>query len=262
MDLAARLESLTQSAQAHLSAKLTSQEWSHTAANLLDQHFSTFKFDPVTVLKQNIGQEVMAGATFPSLGFSHHPMTLVARETFNIDLYFWLPSDTLPHDHGFHGAFMPLSGDYAQTLYTFKEEIDLGEGVISGTLIKGETTLLPNNKAHVILHAPDFIHAVLHESFCVTLVLRSKNQGEVLSDYYPHFRLKNILLSAQRAQSFSQKLQLLTHLGADNLTGYLSQVKSGTLVRILLEGAGSPSWQKLVKAEASRREELRTYLEL
>lgn len=262
MDLAARLESLTQSAQAHLSPTLRSTEWAHVAQNLLDQDFSTFKFDPVTLLEQSLGREVLSGATFPSLGFSHHPMTLVARETFNIDLYFWLPSDTLPHDHGFHGAFMPLYGDYAQTLYNFKEEKDLGEGVIRGTLIKGETTLLPNNKAHAILHAPDFIHAVLHESFCVTLVLRSKNQGEVLSDYFPNWRVKNILSLHQKAQALRQQLSLLAHLDAKKSSSQLRHVPSGILVRWLVSEELDPSWLRSVTEEARQREELKTYFDL
>jgi hypothetical protein len=232
---------------------LTSTEWAHVAQNLLDRHFSTFKFDPVTLLEQSLGREVLSGATFPSLGFSHHPMTLVAREAFNIDLYFWLPSDTLPHDHGFHGAFMPLYGDYAQTLYAFKEEKDLGEGVIRGTLIKGETTLLPNNKAHAILHAPDFIHAVLHESFCVTLVLRSKNQGEVLSDYYPGFKIKNLVNLTQRSLADWQRLGLLSHLAADQLERHLTQVSSAQLIRWLHTEESPQRWHRFIEQEAQAR---------
>ena len=249
MELAARLELLR--AQGHqLHSSLSDEDWAHCARALLDEYFSDLRFEPQDFLLSHLQEDILPGATFPSLGFSHHPMTLLATPSFNLDIYFWLPSDTLPHDHGFHGAFMPIYGDYAQTLYTFKEERDLGEGVMAGQLVRGETALLANNQAHAILHAPKFIHAVLHESFCVTLVLRSKNSGEVLSDYSPRFRIKNDLLASQRAEALSQRLQLLAHLGHKTP---LEEVSSGTLVRWLMSEEGGPQWMEFVRLEARSR---------
>ncbi len=258
MDLLSRIEKLTATAHHSLSPSLPSSQWAEKARDLLDEHFFDFHLDPELLLVDFLNQDVHPQATFPSLGFSHHPVTLYASELFNLDLYFWLPSDTLPHDHGFHGAFMPLWGDYAQTIYEFKEEQDLGEGVVTGVLKAGEAKLLPNNKAHTILHAPKFIHAVLHESFCVTIVLRSKNQGEVLSDYYSHFKIKNLPSEIQKAQADWQRLDLLTHLQSEQIPQRLKSVSSARLVRWVYHAGHNSRLQSWVKSEALTRSELKS----
>ncbi len=240
MNLAARVQKLSENAHQILSSKLSNNDWSQTSAELLNQHFKDFKVSPALVLEESLNRELVSGATFPSLGFSHHPMTLYAGPLFNVDLYFWLPSDTLPHDHGFHGAFMPLFGDYAQTLFSFHTESDLGEGVFKGRLSEEKSGLLENNKAHTTLHAPDFIHAVLHESFCVTLVLRSKNSGEPLSDYTPYFKIKNLVEQSQQAQEDWQRLELLTHLESQGVKLHLEHASSARLIRWLHQNE-SPS---------------------
>lgn len=256
MTLSDRLSSLSQEAQQLLSSVVSHRVWADKAAELLDKYFSDYFLDPIDFIEKSMDREIVLGSTFPSLGFSHHPMTLYCGDLFNIDLYFWLPSDTLAHDHGFHGAFMPLYGDYAQRLYQFRDEADLGEGVIKGVLKASELSLLDNNKAQVIYHAPDFIHEVVHESFCVTIVLRSKNYGEVLSDYYPQLRIKNLLVESVKAEEDWQRLQLMEHLSAERLVSLISSAPSGRLVRWLLKDDKALKLKKMISDEAKTRPEL------
>lgn len=233
------------------------REWADQAAKLLSKHFFDYHLNPVELIEKSMNRNQLLGSTFPSLGFSHHPMTLYASDFFNIDLYFWLPSDTLPHDHGFHGAFMPLYGDYAQKIYQFTDEIDLGEGVSRGVLVDGDLIVLENNKAHPIYHAPDFIHEVVHESFCVTIVLRSRNKGEVLSDYFPRLRIKNLHYESMKAEEDWQRLILLEHLAPERLQFQFSEVSSGRLIRWLMREEKSLKLKKLILQEAQMRLELK-----
>ena len=256
MNLTERISSLSLEAHELLTSKTCHRVWAHKAVELLDKYFSDYFIDPVEFIEKNINRELVSHATFPSLGFSHHPMTLHACEQFNIDLYFWLPSDTLAHDHGFHGAFMPLYGDYAQRVYQFKEELDLGEGVYRGELVAGELILLENHRAQAIYHAPEFIHEVVHESFCVTIVLRSRNSAEVLSDYYSKLRVKNLQTESLKAAEDWQRLLLLEHLAPERLASHISQASSGRLVRWLLGSDNASRVKRLILQETSCRPEL------
>ena len=170
---------------AHARAKTWHDDlaWAHGAREVLQEVLGNCSFDPMELLAASMYRQGPT-PTFQGLGFSDHPLTLWSTETMSLDVYYWYPGDTAPHDHGFHGAFMPVQGEYAETIYQFMSEIDLGEGMELGKLIAGEKVILKNGVAQAITHAPSFIHQVSHESFCVTLCLRSRFMGLPMSDYF------------------------------------------------------------------------------
>ena len=157
--------------------------WANGARDVLQEVLGDCSIDPMELLETSMYRQGPV-PTFQGLGFSDHPLTLWSTETMSLDVYYWYPGDTAPHDHGFHGAFMPVQGEYAETIYQFMSEIDLGEGMELGKLIAGEKVILKNGVAQAITHAPSFIHQVSHESFCVTLCLRSRFMGLPMSDYF------------------------------------------------------------------------------
>jgi hypothetical protein len=220
-------------------------EWATGAQNLLNEFFEGFKFDPVEIAKASMFRQ-SPELTFPSLGFSHHPLTLWSTESMSLDLYFWLPGETALHDHGFHGAFMPILGDYAQTTYDFIREFDIAKGIEAGRFIRHETQVLPTHKAEAIFHAPKFIHQVTHESHCVTICLRSRFGGVKLSDYYR----PGLKVSAQNTDSLNasedlQRLSILNEFDPSSIPALVKAASDGVLSRWWLSGVSDGHHRKL-----------------
>ncbi|MBY0515870.1 MAG: hypothetical protein K2P81_03105 [Bacteriovoracaceae bacterium] len=221
------------------------EQWALSSRDLLNEFFGNFKFDPIEIAKSSMFRNPPA-LTFPSLGFSHHPLTLWSSEFMSLDLYFWLPGETALHDHGFHGAFMPIIGEYAQTTYNFAAEIEIAKGIEAGKFSKNETQILPTHKAEAIFHAPKFIHQVTHESRCVTLCLRSRFGGVRLSDYYqPGLKVSAQCEASIAAHEDLQRLSILNEFDTSSVPSLIKSAPDGVLYRWWLSGVQGGHQKKL-----------------
>lgn len=205
--------------------------WANGAREVLQEVLGDCSFDPIELLQACMFRQGPV-PTFQGLGFSDHPLTLWSSETMSLDVYYWYPGDTAPHDHGFHGAFMPVQGEYAETIYLFSSEVDLGEGMELGQLTAGQKVILKNGVAQAITHAPSFIHQVSHESFCVTLCLRSRFKGLPMSDYFsPGIKLSTGRELVNAAQEDWQRFMLLLDFKREIIPGLLKRASLPLLSR-------------------------------
>lgn len=252
-----RAERLNRLAHSQVASWKNEKQWAEGARDCLQECLGGVSFDPVDLLEASMFRQGPK-PTFPSLGFSHHPLTLWSSDEMSLDVYYWHPGETTLHDHGFHGAFMPVMGDYAEVVYDYKMTVELGMGVEQGELTKKtEQEVLPNGQAVAIYHAPAFIHQVSHQSFCVTICLRSRFSGLALSDYYfPGIKICGHAQQAISAREDLQRLALLKDLRATHVQEYLSAATLGTLARWWLkdicEGMYKPL-KPLIEAELLRR---------
>lgn len=205
--------------------------WAYGARDVLQEVLGDCSFDPMELLDVSMYRHGPV-PTFQGLGFSDHPLTLWSTEIMSLDVYYWYPGETAPHDHGFHGAFMPIKGEYAETIYQFMSQVDLGEGMELGQLTAGEKVVLNNGVAQAITHAPSFIHQVSHESFCVTLCLRSRFSGLAMSDYYsPGIRLSTRKDLVNAAQEDWQRFMLLLDFKRELIPSLLKRASLPVLSR-------------------------------
>jgi|GEM_PF-6881096 len=256
-ELFERAQRLQTLAHKHVASWTDDTLWAQGARDCLEECLGGLSFDPLELLEASMFRQGPR-PTFPSLGFSHHPLTLWSSDVMSLDVYYWYPGETTLHDHGFHGAFMPVMGDYAEAVYEFKKTRDLGVGVEQGELIKKtEQEVLPNGKAVAIYHAPAFIHQVSHQSFCVTICLRSTFSAPALSDYYfPDTKICGSPHEAISAREDLQRLALLIDLRPARVQEFVSAASLGTLARWWLkdicEGMHKPL-KPLIHAELLRR---------
>lgn len=254
LERAQRLNTLAHAAVARWPSET---HWSEGARDCLQECLGGMHFDPMELLEASMFRQGPR-PTFPSLGFSHHPLTLWSSDLMSLDVYYWYPGETTLHDHGFHGAFMPVMGDYAEVVYEFKKTRELGAGVEQGELLKKtEQEVLPNGEAVAIYHAPAFIHQVSHQSFCVTICLRSTFSAPALSDYYfPGLKISGQPLEAISAREDLQRLALLLDLRPARVREFIAAASLGTLARWwlkdLCEGMHKPL-KPLIHAELLRR---------
>lgn len=232
-------------------------EWAQNAALLLEETLGSLRVTPTEILERAMFRQGPR-PTFASLDFSHHPLTLWSSEEASLDVYFWYPGETAPHDHGFHGAFMPIFGEYAEACVSFSPSVDLGEGLWIGDLATGPEVQCPLGVARPILHAPAFIHQVNHHSFCVTLCLRSRFGGVPLSDYFASgIKLQNDRVLTTRALEDWQRLVLLDDLAPAVVPQYLTRASLGTLARWwlkIMESGTRRSLREKVRLEVLGRE--------
>lgn len=254
LERAKRLDELTHS---RLPTWKNERAWAEGARDSLDECLGGVSFDPLDLLESSMFR-LGPKPTFLSLSFSHHPLTLWSSEEASLDVYYWQPGETTLHDHGFHGAFMPVAGDYAEAIYDYKTVTELGAGVELGELTKTrEQELLPKGQAVAIYHAPDFIHQVSHQSFCVTLCLRSRFTGPELSDYYfPGLKVCGDSQKAVSAREDLQRLSLLREMRPEKLKPLIEATPEGVLARWWLkdisEGFHKPL-KPMIKEELLRR---------
>lgn len=226
-----RATHLSLEAHAKVASWETDDQWALGARDVLEATFGGFAFDPVELLEACMFRTAPI-LTFPSLNFSHHPLTIWSSEDMSFDLYYWQPGETTLHDHGFHGAFMPVVGDYAETVYHFTKKFDVGRGIEVGELKSEELQVLPNGKAVAIFHAPSSIHQVTHQSFCVTMCLRSKFTGPELSDYYfPGLKVSTKKSWVIGAHEDLQRFTLLHELKPEKSRELLKNTPTDTLAR-------------------------------
>lgn len=252
-----RARELQARVEARASDWTSPDDWATNAALLLEESLGNLRVTPTEILERAMFRQGPA-PTFAGLDFSHHPLTLWSSDVASLDAYFWYPGETAPHDHGFHGAFMPIFGEYAEAPLTFTPSAELGEGLWLGALATGPEVLCPLGTARPIFHAPAFIHQVTHHSFCVTLCLRSRFGGEPLSDYFASgVKLQNDRVLATRALEDWQRLVLLDDLSPAVVPQYLERATLGTLARWWLKVLGPGARRSLrekVRLELLRRE--------
>jgi hypothetical protein len=205
--------------------------WAIGARDVLQEILGNCSFDPIELLEHCM-YRCGPVPTFNGLGFSDHPLTLWSTDIMSLDVYYWYPGETAPHDHGFHGAFMPVIGEYAETIYNFFLEVDLGEGMELGKLTANEKVILKNGVAQAINHAPSFIHQVNHESFCVTLCLRSRFSGTPMSDYFsPGVKLSTRKDLVNGAHEDWQRFMLLLDHKPQSISEVLKRASVPVLAR-------------------------------
>ncbi len=95
--------------------------------------------------------------------FGQPPITLFRSDTFLIETYFWMDSDTDIHDHSFCGAFKVLSGETSHTTYNFEPRLNYNSNLLLGQLTAIGTELLHRTDQVVkILHGNNLIHSTVH----------------------------------------------------------------------------------------------------
>ncbi len=248
---------LSKEAHTKVASWKTDEQWALGARDLLEATFGGFKFDPIELLEASMFR-TGPRPTFSSLNFSHHPLTIWSSDEMSLDLYYWHPGDTTMHDHGFHGAFMPVAGDYAETIHRFTKELEIGRGIELGQIESNEMQILPNGKAVAIFHAPTFVHQVTHQSFCVTMCLRSKFTGLELSDYYfPGLKVSTKSSWVISANEDFQRFGLLNELRPEKAAELLKKTPTDVLTRWWLRGVTDGHRKELktmFKDELMRRE--------
>jgi hypothetical protein len=206
--------------------------WANGARDCLEECLGGVSFDPIDLLEASMFREGPR-PTFSNLSFSQHPLTLWSSAEMSLDVYYWRPGETALHDHGFHGAFMPVVGEYAEVVYDFQLTQDLGRGLELGVLSKvRDQELLAVGKATAIFHAPLFIHQVTHQSYCVTLCLRSRFQGREISDYFfPGIKVAGNSALSISAREDLQRLAILHELRPEKVSPLIAATPLGTLGR-------------------------------
>lgn len=231
--------------------------WANGARYCLDECLGGVSFDPIDLLEASMFREGPR-PTFLNLSFSQHPLTLWSSEDMSLDVYYWRPGETTLHDHGFHGAFMPVVGEYAEVVYDFQLTHDLGRGLELGVLTKlRDQELLAVGKAAAIFHAPRFIHQVTHRSYCVTLCLRSRFQGREISDYFfPGIKVVGNSALSISAREDLQRLAILHEMRPEKVSPLIAATPLGTLGRWWLKDLGDGqhrSLKPLIRVELQQR---------
>ncbi len=239
--------------------------WANGARDCLEECLGGVSFDPIDLLEASMFREGPR-PTFLNLSFSQHPLTLWSSEEMSLDVYYWRPGETTLHDHGFHGAFMPVVGEYAEVVYDFKLTTDLGRGLELGVLSKlRDQELLAVGKATAIFHAPLFIHQVTHQSYCVTLCLRSRFQGREISDYFfPGIKVAGNSALSISAREDLQRLAILQEMRPDKVRPLIKATPLGTLGRWWLKDLSDGqhrSLKPLIREELLGRPHGKTLLE-
>jgi hypothetical protein len=231
--------------------------WAKGARDCLEECLGGVSFDPIDLLEASMFREGPR-PTFLNLSFSQHPLTLWSSDDMSLDVYYWRPGETTLHDHGFHGAFMPVVGEYAEVVYDFKLTEDLGRGLELGVLTKiRDQELLTVGKATAIFHAPLFIHQVTHQSYCVTLCLRSRFQGREISDYFfPGIKVAGNSVLSISAREDLQRLAILQEMRPEKVLPLIAVTPLGTLGRWWLKDLGDGqhrSLKPLIREELLKR---------
>lgn len=146
--------------------------------------------------------------------FSDECLVLFVHETFTIELYHWLYSDTGIHDHNFQGAFQCLEGEDHQVEFEFREPVDVFEGLERGELLQMKESVLRPGDTQEIRNQDRFIHAVAHAPSTWNLTIRTKGDfTQVLKAY--HVDGYRYALRKER----EQKLQL-AEVSAENIAEF------------------------------------------
>lgn len=151
----------------------------HLFSNFAFQQMKNHSFHINFQLQQNI-QEILELKNYPAQ-FSPHskfgnpPITLYISEdnSFFLDLYIWVESQTSIHQHNFEGAFTVLQGQSLETVYSFKPEKTMDPSQW-GSLKHKELIHLRPGDVREIYFKEGLIHRVLHIAKpTISLVLRS-----------------------------------------------------------------------------------------
>lgn len=183
-------------------ADVLDQEWKELAykqsafPDLSAKHLKSLKDFSVPSFSEIASQLAtidLPPQTFNGLDFSDFPLTLVRKENFCIDIYFWNRSDTGIHDHHFHGAFKILAGSSMQVNYEFKTKIEHGMYLSEGELQQTSAKNLNQGDVEAIHKHDRFIHQVFHvEIPALTLCIRTPvvlSEAPLSVYMYPKYKI-------------------------------------------------------------------------
>lgn len=120
--------------------------------------------------------------------FGQPPLTLLRKERFYIEAYYWLDGTTSIHAHSFSGAFQVLEGLSLHSRYTFATARRWSEHFETGALALTQQELLRESDIRAIDGGRAGIHAVFHLARpSLSLVIRSDREPEHMPQYtyYP-----------------------------------------------------------------------------
>lgn len=112
--------------------------------------------------------------------FGQPPVTLFHNESFVIDLYFWLYSDTSIHTHSFTGAFKVLYGKSQQDIYQAIEKKKYTNDISLNDINIIDSRVIKKGECQEITRGDQFCHRVLHlDSPTITLCIRTINDKHI-----------------------------------------------------------------------------------
>lgn len=124
----------------------------------------------------------------PRSNFGQPPLTVWRNDSFVIDVYFWVDTETSIHDHAFAGAFTNLSGHSLNCTYRFEQASSVDEGVQLGSLLLDRSEYVKPGDVCTIVAGSKFIHRVWHlDCPTISLVARTttRHPGLRQYSYYP-----------------------------------------------------------------------------
>jgi hypothetical protein len=142
--------------------------------------------------------------------FAQPPITVARRERFYVDVYFWVDGTTTIHQHSFSGAFAVLEGSSVHARWRWREERELGPGVVSGALELGEVELLAAGDVRAIENGAAFVHALYHlERPSVSVIVRTWEDPAPQRSFLPPRIAYDQVRRDERAVRARQVLELI-----------------------------------------------------
>jgi hypothetical protein len=139
---------------------------------------------PVDVLS-----EVAEGAALPAQAadrstFGEPPLTVFARTSFVIDVYFWFDGSTSTHEHSFCGAFQVLGGSSLHAIRRFECKRRVNSRFLLGDVRTERCEVLDVGDTRRILPGRAFAHALFHlDSPSTTVVIRTRGNPDAMPQY-------------------------------------------------------------------------------
>jgi len=172
--------------------KFDEKKFPEIAEKILKQ-IPSFELPSLEAITKELINLKLPDQNFPNKDFSDLPITLIRKEKFCLDLYWWSHTDTSIHNHHFTGAFKVIHGSSFQIIYKFNKSKKINKDFETGELLKIKYHELKLNSVFPIELLDTFIHQVFHQSTTtVTICLRSLPTTEkFLSGFlYPNFKIR------------------------------------------------------------------------
>lgn len=135
-------------------------------------------FDLHRDMKEILEHRIFPTQINPNSNFGDPPITLYfsSDQSFYLDMYIWMETQTSIHEHSFEGAFTVLQGRSIESKYEFNTDLKLDDGFLGTLHKKGLSQILPGH-VEIIPKGKQLIHRVLHITKpTVSLILRTHNK--------------------------------------------------------------------------------------
>jgi hypothetical protein len=157
---------------------------------------------PVDLLSEVAVRAALPTQAADDSRFGEPPITVFARTSFVIDVYFWFDGSTSTHEHAFCGAFQVLGGSSLHAIRRFECKRRVNSRFLLGDVRTERCEVLNVGDTRRILPGRAFAHALFHlDTPSTTVVIRTRENPDAMPQYRyepPHVALDSFFKPRSR----------------------------------------------------------------